>query len=227
MQNYIFLSIIPQIYRDNCGFLPLPKCKKAGYGTRKTTPSTKTRISPRRLHQRCFPLVRAPGNRAHGLEKQEGQQRAVLKDVPQLRIRKKCVNTQKIRMALLVHANKWLFIHLRISAINKTEDFERRSQEILRAIVIPSQSAKKAGNGTWRFASSTKARISPRRFHQKLFSTGLNTRKQSSRLWKSRGMQYATQAQGNIPAISVTEGLRPTTRFASSRRSTRGRWRKL
>ena len=43
VQNYIFLSIIPQIYRDNCGFLPLPKCKKAGYGTRKTTPSTTLR----------------------------------------------------------------------------------------------------------------------------------------------------------------------------------------
>lgn len=44
---------------------------------------------------------------------------------------------------------------------------------------------------------------------------------------ESRRMQYAAQAQGNIPAISVTEGLRPTTRFASSRRRTRGRWRKL
>ena len=105
VQNYIFLSIIPQIYRDNCGFLPLPKCKKAGYGTRKTTPGTKARISPRRLHQSYFPQVRAHGNKVHGLEKQEGQQRAVLKDVPQLRIRKKCVTTQKIRMKTPEQAN--------------------------------------------------------------------------------------------------------------------------
>ena len=165
----------------------LPKYKESGLWHLEIRTQHHTPQSARRLHQSYFPQVRAPGNKVHGLEKQEGKQRAVLKDVPQLRIRKKCVTTQKIRMALPVHANKWLFIHLRISAINKTEDFERRSQEILRAIVIPSQSAKKAGNGTWRFASSTKARISPRRFHQKLFSTGLNTRKQSSQLWKAGG----------------------------------------
>ena len=84
---------------------PLPKHKESGQWHLENHTQHHTPQSARRLHQSYFPLVRAPGNKVHGLEKQEGKQRGVLKDVPQLRIRKKCVTTQKIRMKTPEQAN--------------------------------------------------------------------------------------------------------------------------
>ena len=82
-----------------------PKVQKSGLWHQENHTQHHTPQSARRLHQSYFPLVRAPGNKVHGLEKQEGKQRGVLKDVPQLRIRKKCVTTQKIRMKTPEQAN--------------------------------------------------------------------------------------------------------------------------
>ena len=104
VQNYIFLSIFPQIYSDYCGFLTPKVQRKRAMAPGKPRPAPH---SSKRTSASSKLFSAGPGTRKQSsrFRETEGQQRAVLKDVPQLRIRKKCVTTQKIRMKTPEQAN--------------------------------------------------------------------------------------------------------------------------
>ena len=92
IQRQLWISPTPKVQRKRA--MAPGKPRPAPHSAKRTSASSKL-------------FSAGPGTRKQSsrFRETEGQHRAVLKDVPQLRIRKKCVTTQKIRMKTPEQAN--------------------------------------------------------------------------------------------------------------------------